>query len=383
MTGPELETAEVTVRAETLVEIGSLLDIGVLTVDAGLIVTGWNDWLERATGKPRRDIVGKPLTVADPSLRPAALAAFDRAIQGSGVFMSQAFHEHLIDARPPNGFEAMGRMRQSVRILPLRGEDGTNVGAIAFIEDVTERVAREAELRAAVDAAQAANEAKSQFFTAMSHELRTPIGAIAGYADLLATGIFGTVSDIQREHLSRITTVASHLQHIVNEILSFARLNAGREETVLRDADAVALAREALIAVEPLAVKKGLAVRSRFPAEAIPVNTDPVKVRQILINLLGNAIKFTENGSIELEVGLAEEERIVAFSVADTGPGISAANLAIIFEPFTRVISRDSVKPGTGLGLAVSRGFARVLGGDITVSSELGKGSRFTATIPL
>jgi hypothetical protein len=149
MTGPELETAEVTVRAETMVEIGSLLDIGVLTVDAGLIVTGWNEWLERATGKPRRDIVGKPLTAADPSLRPAALAAFDRAIQGSGVFMSQAFHEHLIDARPPNGFEAMGRMRQSVRILPLRGEDGTNVGAIAFIEDVTERVAREAELRAA------------------------------------------------------------------------------------------------------------------------------------------------------------------------------------------------------------------------------------------
>jgi PAS domain S-box-containing protein len=382
MSAPEVEASDVTVRPETMSEIGSLLDIGVLTVDASLTVIGWNDWLERATGKSRRDVVGKPLTEADPSLRPAALAAFKSAIQGSVVMMSQAFHEYLLEARPPTGFEVVGRMRQSVRILPVRGENGAISGAMAFIEDVTERVAREAELRAALEAAHAANEAKTKFFTAMSHELRTPIGAISGYADLLGRGLFGPVTEVQREHLSRINTVSSHLLHIVDEILSFARVSAGREETTLSEADAVVLAQEALIAVEPLAVKKGLAVRSRFPTEPIAMRTDQVKVRQILINLLGNAIKFTERGSIELEVSLTEDRQRVEFSVLDTGPGIAAAHLASIFEPFTRILNRDARNPGTGLGLAVSRGFARVLGGDITVSSEPGIGSRFTATVP-
>ena len=369
-------------RSEAMAEIGNLLGLGVLTVDTTLLVTEWNEWLERATGKPRADVIGRPLREVEPTLRPAAVAAFDRAIQGSVVVMSQALHEYLIDAPAPGGFEHIGRMRQSVRILPLRAEGSHSLGATAFIEDVTERVAREADLRAAVEAAQRADAAKSQFFASMSHELRTPIGAIAGYADLLASGMFGSVTETQSERLTRIKTVASHLEHIVNDVLSFARIGAGREEAELTDGDAIALAREALIAVEPLAVKKGLAVRRRLPADRIPIRTDQVKVRQILINLLGNAIKFTERGSIELEVSLLDEGRTVAFSVLDTGPGIGQANLAGIFDPFARVPNRDRPKPGTGLGLAVSRGLARLLGGDISVTSEVGAGSRFTARIP-
>jgi signal transduction histidine kinase len=365
-----------------MAEIGNLLGLGVLAVDASLIVTGWNEWLERATGKSRVDVLGRPLREVEPTLRPAAVAAFDRAIQGSVVVMSQALHEYLLEAPAPGGFEHLGRMRQSVRILPLRGDGSQSLGATAFIEDVTERVAREADLRAAAEAAQRADEAKSKFFTSMSHELRTPIGAIAGYADLLASGMFGSVTETQSERLTRIKTVASHLQHIVDDVLSFARIGAGREEAEVTDGDALALAREALIAVEPLAVKKGLAVRSRLPADRVPIRTDQVKVRQILINLLGNAIKFTERGSIEIEVSLVDEGRTVAFSVLDTGPGISQANLAGIFDPFTRVPNRDRPKPGTGLGLAVSRGLARLLGGDISVTSEVGVGSRFTARIP-
>ena len=370
------------IRSEAMAEIGNLLGLGVLTVDPTLTVTEWNEWLERATGKVRADVIGRPLREIEPTLRPAAVAAFERAIRGSVVVMSQALHEYLLDAPAPGGFEHLGRMRQSVRILPLRDEASQSLGATAFIEDVTERVAREADLRAAVEAAQRADEAKSQFFTSMSHELRTPIGAIAGYADLLASGMFGGVTETQSERLLRIKSVASHLQHIVDDLLSFARIGAGREEAELTDGDAIALAREALIAVEPLAVSKGLAVRSRLPADRIPIRTDQVKVRQILINLLGNAIKFTERGSIELEVSLVDEGRTVAFSVLDTGPGISQANLAGIFDPFMRVPNRDRPKPGTGLGLAVSRGLSRLLGGDVTVTSEVGVGSRFTARIP-
>jgi signal transduction histidine kinase len=382
VTAPESGTADAAIRAEIFSEIGNLLDVGVLSVDTALVVTGWNTWLERITGRRECDAIGRSLREFEPALRPSALAALERAAKGSVVIMSQGLHEYLLEVPAPAGFERMKRMQQSVRILPQRGPDGSPLGATAFIEDVTERVAREADLRAAVDEAHAANEARSRFFAAMSHELRTPIGAISGYADLLVNGMFGPIGETQREPLGRIRTVASHLQHIVDEILSFSRIGAGREETQITDADAIVLAREALVAVEPLAVKKGLAVRSRFPADRIAARTDQVKVRQILINLLGNAIKFTERGSIELEVALTDEGRMVAFSVLDTGAGIAAADLVSIFEPFTRVPTRGASKPGTGLGLAVSRGLARLLGGDIAVTSEIGVGSRFTATIP-
>jgi PAS domain S-box-containing protein len=369
-------------QSGALAEIGALLDVGVLTVDADLVVTGWNDWLERASGTSRREIVNRSIHDIEPRLRHAAIAAIERAINGSVVVLSQAFHECLVEVRPPAGFEHMARMQQSVRILPLTGEGGKPLGAVAFIQDVTERVSREAELRAAVETAEAANIARSSFFTAMSHELRTPIGAMSGYAELLLTGIFGDVTEKQREPLVRITSVASHLQKIVNEILALARISARREEIEMTDVDVATLVGEALIAVEPLAAQKGLEVRRIIPATPIRLRTDQVKVRQILINLLANAIKFTEQGHIELEASVASDGRQVKFTVSDTGPGIAPADLARIFDPFTRVGRTAETKPGTGLGLALSRDLARLLGGDITVTSKVGTGSWFTASIP-
>jgi signal transduction histidine kinase len=193
------------------------------------------------------------------------------------------------------------------------------------------------------------------------------------------------VTEVQRAQIQRISAISSHLKSIVEEILSFGRLEAGREEVHLSEADAAAVAEEALVAVEPLAAQKGLTVRRRFASERITMRTDPVKVRQILINLLGNAIKFTAKGSIDLEVVPTEHgsRPAVAFSVADTGEGMAPADLERIFEAFTRVERRDQTSKGTGLGLAVSRGLARLLGGDIVVTSELGVGSRFTASIPI
>jgi signal transduction histidine kinase len=368
-----------------MIDIGGLLDVGVLTIDANLVITGWNDWMTRATGRARADVVGRPLQDAGLRLRPQAIAAFERAVRGSVVIMSHALHEYLIEARPPQGFERYERMQQSVRILPLGGDALTPGGATAFVTDVTESVAREADLRAAVKEAQAANEAKSLFFNSMSHELRTPIGAVLGYADLLASDIFGPVTEVQREQIKRIGAISSHLKNIVEEILSFGSLEAGREQIHLSDAEAAELAEEALVAVEPLAAQKGLTLRRQYPSDRVALRTDQVKVRQILINLLGNAIKFTPRGSIELGVSTMERDGrpSVAFSVLDTGEGMAAGDLERIFEPFTRVQHRDQTSKGTGLGLAVSRGLARLLGGDITVTSEPGVGSRFTAIIPI
>jgi len=367
--------------AEAVAEIGSLLDAGVVIVDADAIVTHWNDWLVRATGIQRADVVGRRLCSCGVALNTTAMVAVDQAIQGSVVVLSHAFHGWFLDARPAAGFDRYERMQQSARLLPLRDE-GTAAGAAIFIEDVTERVAREADLRTAVGLARAAEAGKSQFFAGMSHELRTPIGAIAGYADLMEAGMFGPVTEEQRERLRRITGVAQHLEHIVNDILSFARVDAGREEVELVDTDAVVLAQEAIAAVEPLAVQKGLKLASRYAAPVMPMRTDAVKVRQILINLLGNAVKFTAKGSVELEVARTGDGRSLSFSVLDTGPGIAPADLGAIFDPFVRGTPRNASRPGTGLGLAVSRGFARLLGGDVAATSELAIGSRFTATIP-
>lgn len=368
--------------SEVIAHLGSLLNVGVVAVDENLLITGWNEWLQRATGKSAEAVVGRPLQEVDPTIRPAALAAFQRAVDGAVVVMSQALHGYLIDAPPPPGFESMGRMQQSVRILPLVEATGSGRGAAAFIEDVTERVAREEALRAALAEAETANQAKTSFLTAMSHELRTPIGAISGYADLLANDILGPVSETQRDHLTRIKNVAAHLLNIVEEILTFARLNARREEVVLTETDACALAADALMAVEPLATRKGLRIVKRTPAESLPIKTDAVKIRQILINLLGNAVKFTEKGSVDLEIADDEREGLVRFHVIDTGPGIKAADVERIFEPFVQIQSRQGKPQGTGLGLAVSRELARLLGGDITVTSEVGVGSRFTTAIP-
>ena len=369
-------------NADVLVQVGGLLNVGVLVVDEQLIITGWSDWLHRATGKAPEHVLGRRLVEVEPSMRPSAIAAFQRAVDGAVVVMSQALHGFLLTAPPPLGFEAMGQMQQSVRILPLAKSADCGGGAAAFIEDVTERVAREQALRVALEEAQAANQSKSDFLAAMSHELRTPIGAMSGYADLLAQEVFGPVSDVQRTHLERIKGVAAHLLNIVNEILNFARLNAHREEAALGDADAGALAAEALAAVEPLAVKKGLRIEARLPAHPIPMTTDVVKVRQILINLLGNAVKFTERGSIELGVAPTEDGKAVAFHVVDTGAGIPTGDARRIFDPFVQLMSRSGKPVGTGLGLSVSLELARLLGGDITLESEVGVGSRFTTVIP-
>jgi signal transduction histidine kinase len=273
-------------------------------------------------------------------------------------------------------------MQQSARIMPHVGPDGTPIGAVAVIEDVTERVAGEEELRAALLKAEDANRAKAEFLASMSHELRTPIGAISGYADLLKDGLFGPVVPEQEEPLQRIKSVSSHLLSIVEEILVFARVEAGREDVRLVDTEAAAELRQAVNAVEPLVKKKGLTIDVDMPAERIPMRTDSVKAGQILINLLGNAIKFTEKGGIHLRV--SRESDMVRFVVEDTGEGIPASHIERIFEPFTQIeTSFARRREGTGLGLAVSRQLARLLKGDISVTSTPGKGSKFIVSLPI
>ncbi|MGK2962871.1 MAG: sensor histidine kinase [Gemmatimonadaceae bacterium] len=252
--------------------------------------------------------------------------------------------------------------------------------------DASERARSEAEAamqqaEAARAEAESANGAKSDFLAVMSHELRTPLAAIMGYQELLADGITGPVTDAQGQQLGRIKVSARHLLSLIDEILTFTRLDAGRESVVEETVDLGDVMRDALEIVEPLAEAKKLDVVVSWPAPDLKIQSDLTKLRQIIVNLLSNAVKFTEKGSVSLDGKVIGDE--VRITVSDTGIGIHADHLNRIFDPFWQVEQTATRRaPGTGLGLTVTRRLANLMGGDVTVTSREGEGTTFIVTLP-
>ncbi|MBX6365151.1 MAG: GAF domain-containing protein [Gemmatimonadetes bacterium] len=287
---------------------------------------------------------------------------------------------------------ALGVRSVIAQPLVARGEP---LGAITFASagrgygpddlPLAEELARRAAL--AIDnarvheAALAASKAKSDFLAVMSHELRTPLTAIIGYADLLAAETAGPLTARQKEQLSYITRRARDLIRIIEQILAYSRMEAGRATVHLEPVDLAELVRAVAEIAAPLAGERHLAFHIVAPEEPTIVVTDRGKLRRILLDLLSNAVKFTDRGSVALEADV-EDAWIVAH-VRDTGIGIRPEDQERIFEPFVQVeaaLTRE--RGGTGLGLTVARRLARLLGGEITVQSEPGKGSTFTARLP-
>ncbi len=215
----------------------------------------------------------------------------------------------------------------------------------------------------------------------VSHELRTPLNAIIGYADLLESGVPEALPPGAHKQVSRIHVSSKYLRDLIDEVLAFARLEAGRETVQLRQIRVGDLLHEVESVVEPLAADKGLTLRAVRPDPEIEVDTDAHKVRQILVSLLTNAVKFTERGEVELRAD--RRNGSVIYSVRDTGIGIPPEDQAKIFEPFWQgEESNTRTQGGTGLGLGVSRGLAKLLGGDLGVESQVGRGSVFTLRVP-
>lgn len=234
----------------------------------------------------------------------------------------------------------------------------------------------------AADEAKAANRAKSDFLAVMSHELRTPLNAIGGYADLLLLGIHGPVTQEQCDDLERIKRSQRHLLSLINDLLNYAKLEAGQVQYQI---ESVAV-QSAFAGLEPLLAPqfatKGVRYIFRDTDSELAVRADAEKLRQILVNLLGNAVKFTARGGA-VEVSAVRHGRKVNISVSDTGVGIPDTKMNAIFEPFVQ-LSRDLThnQEGTGLGLAISRDLARAMNGDLCATSEVDRGSVFTLTLP-
>lgn len=249
------------------------------------------------------------------------------------------------------------------------------------------------------------NKMKSEFLANVSHELRTPLNAIVGFVDLLREGVYGELTPRQAGPVQRIEASASHLRHLVDQILDLAKMAAGRLEVHSEPLDLRPFILDVASEVEPLVAEKNLYLSLALSSALPRLRTDPTHLRQILVNLLGNAVKYTNQGTITVrsrlvpanDPGLPQHLRApadaptpssrpwMAIQVVDTGIGIAANDQARIFEEFEQVNAGprgDSMNRGTGLGLPISRRLARLLGGDVTVSSEPGRGSTFSIWLP-
>jgi PAS domain S-box-containing protein len=286
--------------------------------------------------------------------------------------------------------------RGAAMVSPLMGR-GRVLGCITFVASAADRsyaendlaLAEELGRRAAIALdnarlyreAQEANRAKADFLAVISHELRTPLNAIMGYSDLLDARISGDLTHKQRRQIDRIRASARHLLQLIEEILSFARIKSGGEEVIPEIIDVADVARDAADVVEPLATSKGLAFNLHLPDHELRIETDVGKARQALVNVLSNAVKFTDAGRVDFHVRHVDGR--VSFEIADTGIGIPAQELERIFDPFWQV-ERPNIRRvgGTGLGLSVSRRYVRLLRGQLEIDSEPGRGTRVYITLP-
>ena len=351
----------------------SASDFAIMLLDQQGRFTGWNTGAEKIFGYRENEIVGEPVTIIFTADDNDDERAFDE--MALALERGQAIDTRWHRRKDGSQLWASGSM------TPLRDAQHQTIGFIKIVQDRTEAKQAEEALKHAQAQADAANQSKSEFLANMSHEIRSPMTAILGYVDLL----IARVNDHEAiEHLDVIRRNGRFLLEIINDILDLAKIEAGQlplEKKTCAVDDIIAEVRS-LMAVRAQEKQVPLLVDYASPIPAM-IETDPVRLRQILINLVGNAIKFTDSGSVRLVVGfLPTPIPVLQFDVIDTGIGIDQADHERLFQPFSQAdASRTRRFGGTGLGLTISQRCAELLGGKITVSSQLSQGSTFTLTV--
>ncbi len=370
-------------------QLEALLDatdrVAIIATDLSGDITVFNAGAESLTGASAEIVVGEqtPLFMLSPTDREALeLDHPNLAFRGLiAALRGDRMHRRAWTIRRPDGSERQA----SVAASAWSSSDGTPLGYLVVAVDVTEQVAALDEATHAREQAEEANAAKSQFLANVSHEIRTPMSAILGYADMLLDPVLPTAE--KDECVRVIKRNGQHLLGIINDILDISKIEAGRmaiERTEVRPAQ---LVDDVVALIRPRAQAKGIELNTSLaPSAAAVVVTDPLRVRQILMNLAANAVKFTEQGEVAIQVEVEQSAGVsrLRISVRDTGIGMDGPQIQRLFHNFTQGDASTSRRfGGTGLGLAISRKLVELLEGTITVESALGTGSAFTVLIPV
>ncbi len=367
-----IRLAESEARARLIVDTAHDAFIGI---DSAGRIASWNAQAEATFGWTRDEVVGANLaeTIIPPTFREA---------HNNGM---RRFHE-TGEAPVVNQRLELTALHRSGREFPveltitspMRVEDGFFFGA--FLRDISDRRQRDAELRTARDSAEAATRAKSEFLANMSHELRTPLNGVLGYTQLLQRDL--ALNAVQHEALEAISKCGSQLLDLINDVLDLSKIEAGRLDLEEAPTDLAKLITDLTYVVAETANRKQLRLTMSRATEVPPtVILDGRHLRQVLLNLLGNAIKFTEAGEVQLVISLTDEGRL-CFAVSDTGVGVEPEALTEIFAAFAQTRT-GAAAGGTGLGLTICNHLVTRMGGDLKVESVVGAGSRFWFTLPL
>jgi PAS domain S-box-containing protein len=369
-----------------LADIINFLPDATLVIDSVGKVIAWNRAIEEMTGIPADQMIGRgnheyalpfygerrPILI-DLVLKPREEIEEQYAqLQWNGDILTGEAYTPALKER--------GRYLYATASA-LHDAQGNTVGAIETIRDITDRKHAEEELKKARASAEQANQAKSAFLANMSHELRTPLNAIIGFTRIVRRKAEGVLPEKQTENLEKVLTSAEHLLNLINTVLDIAKIEAGRMDVLAANFRIGALMDLCANTAQPL-LRPGVTLEKQVEERLNIVHSDQDKIRQILLNLLSNAAKFTHQGSITLAA--RQEGENLQVSVCDTGIGISPEALPRIFREFQQAdTSTTRQYGGTGLGLSISRNLARLLGGDLNVESEPGKGSTFMLVVPM
>jgi PAS domain S-box-containing protein len=367
----ELRASEARFRAavETLGE-------GLVITDASDVITYVNSRMSQLSGHTSAEMVGSTVT--------ALLVPLEEqeAYQQHMLLRLQGLSEQYETAlQRKDG----SRFWAEITATAFHAPDGRVVGTLGAIMDVSDRKRIQEELVAAVDASEDASRAKSAFLANMSHELRTPLNAVIGYSEMLTEeardrGFESILPDLYKIHSS-----GKHLLRLINDILDLSKIEAGKMELFPEVFDIPGLVREVAGTIQPMAERRGNTLEFHCGSDVRRMRADLTRVRQVLLNLLSNAGKFTENGRVDLDVDrvFINSATWIRFRVRDTGIGLTPEQLGKLFKAFAQADASTTRKyGGTGLGLVISRQLCQMMGGEVTVESEPGQGSTFTVLLP-
>ena len=367
---------------------GEFAEQGIFTTDERLVVTSWNRWLERHSGRSAADVVGRALVDAFPDLRARGLQElYEGALRGEAHLVSQLLHQYVLPMPARIGEYVFSQMPQRARIAPLRA-DGEVIGTVTVIDDVSERIASEQELRKQIeaqalarDAAEKASRVKDEFLATLSHEIRTPLNAVLGWARILTERQLEP--EVRSRALDSIFRNATVQARMIDDLLDTARIVAGKLRLQMQVVDLAGVMTAAVEVLSPVVEAKRITVAKYLGHEVDPVLGDPDRLQQVIWNLLANAVKFTEAGG-RIEVKLEQLPGRARVTITDSGKGIAPEFLPYIFERFRQADASSSRREGgLGLGLALVRELVELHGGSVRADSRgLGCGSTFTVEVP-